>query len=109
MSKLLVLRASRCSAPGLRLAAALACSCVMLAATPLLAQEPAEVQTKDPVADFFRTPRFDRPALSPGGRYLAGAASVDGGRVQLAVFDLDNPGQSKVVAGFAQHLGTGAR
>ena len=57
-------------------------------------------QAKVPVADFFRTPRLDRPALSPGGRYLAGAVAVDGGRVQLAVFDLENPGQSKVVAGF---------
>ena len=100
MSRSLVPRTSACRAPDLRLAAALACSCLLLAATSPLAQQPAEVQAKVPVADFFRTPRLDRPALSPDGRYLAGAVSVDGGRVQLAVFDLENPGQSKVVAGF---------
>ena len=100
MSQSLVPRISACRAPDLRSAAALACSCLLLAATSPLAQQPAEVQAKVPVADFFRTPRLDRPALSPGGRYLAGAVSVDGGRVQLAVFDLENPGQSKVVAGF---------
>ena len=100
VSRSLVPRASFCRAPACALAAALACSCLLLAATPPLAQQPADVQAKVPVADFFRTPRLDRPALSPSGRYLAGAVSVDGGRVQLAVFDVENPGQSKVVAGF---------
>jgi hypothetical protein len=87
-------------APCQRLAAALACWCLLLAATSPLAQQPAQVQSKVAVVDFFRTPRVDRPALSPGGRYLAAAVSVDGGRLQLAVFDVENPGQSKVVAGF---------
>ncbi len=93
-------RASKCRALTLLLAAALACSCLLLAATSSLAQQPADVQAKVPVADFFRTPRLDRPALSPSGRYVAGAVSADGGRAQLAVFDVENPGQSKVVAGF---------
>jgi dipeptidyl aminopeptidase/acylaminoacyl peptidase len=84
--------------PTPRLAAALACLCVLLVSTQPLAQQPAE--TKVPVADFFRTPRLASPALSASGRYLAGAVAVDGGRVQLAILDLENLGQSKVVAGF---------
>jgi len=100
MARSLIPRASTCRAQSLRLAVTLASSCLLLAVTPSLAQQSVEVQTKVPVADFFRTPRLDRPALSPGGRYLAGAVSVDGGRVQLAVFDVENPGQSKIVAGF---------
>ena len=92
-------RASTRRAPGLRLAATLASSCLLLAVTPSLAQQSVEVQTKVPVADFFRTPRLDRPALSPNGRYLAAVVATDGGRPQLAVFDLGDPGQSKVVVG----------
>jgi dipeptidyl aminopeptidase/acylaminoacyl peptidase len=72
---------------------------VALAAAPS-AQQPADGQAKAPVADFFRAPRLDQPAMSPNGRYLAGAVSVDGGRVQLAVLDIENLGPPKVVAGF---------
>jgi len=87
-----------CRASIPRLAAALACLCVLLVPTQPLAQQPAEA--KVPVADFFRTPLLARPGLSPNGRYLAGAVAADGGRVQLAVLDLENLGSSKVVAGF---------
>ena len=79
---------------------ALACSCVLLAPTRPWAQQPTEAQARVPVADFFRTPRLDKPKLSASGRYLAVAMAVDGGRVQLAVLDLENLGQPKVVAGF---------
>jgi len=87
-----------CRTPAPRLAVALACLCVLLVSTQPLAQQPAEA--KVPVADFFRPPLLARPALSPNGRYLAGAVAADGGRVRLAVLDLENLGSSKVVAGF---------
>src|SRR5207249_3464883 len=88
-----------CRAPAMFTAAALACWSV-LASTQPLAQQPAEAQVKVPVADFFRPPQLDKPTLSASGRYLAGAVAVQGGRVQLVVLDLENLGQSKVVAGF---------
>jgi acetyl esterase/lipase len=64
------------------------------------AQQPAAAQSKVPVEDFFRTPEFDKPALSPSGRYLATGVAVKGGRVGLVVLDLDDLGSSKAVAGF---------
>jgi hypothetical protein len=73
---------------------------MLLAPAQSLAQQPVETQARVQVADFFRAPLLDRPALSPSGRYLAGAVAIQGGRVQLVVLDLENLGQSKVVAGF---------
>jgi dienelactone hydrolase len=81
-------------------AAAVACWCLLLAPSRAPAQQPAELQAKVPVADFFRTPKLSGPVLSANGRYVAGAVAVDGGRMQLAVFDLENLGQSRVLAGF---------
>lgn len=53
--------------------------CVSL---PLAAQQlPARLP---PIADFFRSPAFSQPKLSPDGR--PGDAALD-----LAVFDLTNP------------------
>jgi dipeptidyl aminopeptidase/acylaminoacyl peptidase len=78
----------------------LACLLALLAPTPTLAQQGAEAQATVPVADFFRIPRVARPALSANGKYLAAAVADDGGRVQLAVFDLENNGQARIVAGF---------
>jgi dipeptidyl aminopeptidase/acylaminoacyl peptidase len=73
---------------------------VLLAPVQPVAQQPAAAQAKVPVADFFRTPELAKPALSPSGRYLAGGVASPSGRVQLVVLDLENLGQSKVVAGF---------
>ena len=87
-------------APNLCAAAALAGLGMLLAPTQALPQQATDVQTKVPVADFFRTPRLDRPKLSPSGRYLAGAVPDSGRRAYLWVLDLENLGQSKVVAGF---------
>ena len=94
----------RCS-----LAAALLMTCrpalmglwILLASTEVLPQQFSEAQAKVPVADFFRTPRLDKPKLSADGRYMAGAVPGSGGRVNLWVLDLENVGQSKVVAGFS--------
>ncbi len=90
----------RCRASALGAAVALACCCALWAPTQSMAQHPAEAQAAVPVADFFRTPRLNNPKSSASGRYLAGAVAVDGGRVNLAVLDLENLGQSKVVAAF---------
>ncbi len=94
-----VLSLPHCHARALCAAAALAGLGVLLAPTQALPQQSTEAQAKAPVEDFFRTPRLARPKLSPSGRYLAGA--VPGGkRVYLWVLDLENLGQSKVVAEF---------
>ncbi len=78
---------------------ALLCCWALLAPTRPLAQ-PAEAQAKALVADFFRAPRVSRPKLSPSGRYLAISMPGDGGRLQLAVLDLENIGPPNVVGGF---------
>jgi len=90
-----------CRAPILCAAAVLASLCSSLPPTQAQTPQPAETQTLIPVADFFRTPLLAWPKLSPGGRYLAAAVAVQGARTQLAVLDLENLGQSKVVAGFS--------
>ena len=74
--------------------------CMMPLPKQLLAQQPAVVQARVPVADFFRPPLLAQPALSPSGRYLAGAVTAEGKRAQLVVLDLENLGQPKHVAGF---------
>ncbi|KQW89171.1 dipeptidyl aminopeptidase [Massilia sp. Root418] len=52
-----------------------------------------------PVEDFFSTPEFSSPTLSPSGRYLAARLGGKGQRDRLAVLDLkDN--SAKVVAQF---------
>ena len=81
-------------------AAALAGVCVLLAPTHALPQS-GEVQARVPVADFFRTPRLNKPKLSASGRYLAGAIPGNGSRVYLWVLDLENLSQSNAVAGFS--------
>lgn len=80
-------------------AAALACW-PLPGLTQPLAQPPAETHDVVPVADFFRTPRLNNPKLSADGRYVAVAIAADGDRVNLGVVDLENLGQSKIVAGF---------
>jgi dipeptidyl aminopeptidase/acylaminoacyl peptidase len=82
-------------------AVALAGLWMLLVSTQALPQQSTEAQAKVPVADFFRTPRLDKPKLSASGRYLAGAVAGNSGRVNLAVFDLENLGESKAVAGFS--------
>ncbi|KQV90768.1 dipeptidyl aminopeptidase [Massilia sp. Root351] len=53
-----------------------------------------------PVEDFFSTPEFSSPTLSPSGRYLAARLGGKGQRDRLAVLDLkDN--SAKVVAQFS--------
>ena len=87
-------------AQALFLTAAITCGCMLPAPAQLLAQQPGAAQSRVPVADFFRAPLLAAPVLSPSGRYLAGAVAVQSGRVQLAVLDLENLGESKIVAGF---------
>ena len=82
------------------LVAAMAFVCLMPLPRLLLAQQPAVAQARVPVADFFRPPLLAKPSLSPSGRYLAGAVTAEGKRTQLVVFDLENLGQPKQVAGF---------
>jgi dipeptidyl aminopeptidase/acylaminoacyl peptidase len=82
------------------MAVALACIWMVLAPSQAPAQPVAQVPAIVPVADFFRAPMLARPKVSPSGRYVAGAMSIKGGRLQLAVLDLENLGRSKIVAGF---------
>ena len=53
-----------------------------------------------PVEDFFSTPEFSSPTLSPSGRYLAARLGGKGQRDRLAVLDL-NDNSAKVVAQFS--------
>jgi dipeptidyl aminopeptidase/acylaminoacyl peptidase len=81
------------------LAAAL--SLTALAAPFACAAAPsAQAAALPPVEDFFSTPEFSSPALSPSGRYLAARLGGKGQRDRLAVLDLkDN--SAKVVAQFS--------
>jgi len=54
-----------------------------------------------PISDFFKTPAVQAPRLSPSGRYLAILTAGQGGRVRLAVIDLETMQPGKVVAGFS--------
>jgi dipeptidyl aminopeptidase/acylaminoacyl peptidase len=74
--------------------------CMIASPRHLSAEESAVVQARVPVADFFRPPMLAYPALSPSGRYLAGAVTIEGKRAQLVVLDLENLGQLKHVADF---------
>jgi dipeptidyl aminopeptidase/acylaminoacyl peptidase len=75
-----------------------------LLATALLAglalAQPAQAE-RPPIRDFFKTPAFQAPKLSPSGRYLAIRAAGADGRVRLAVIDLETLQPAKVVAGFS--------
>jgi dipeptidyl aminopeptidase/acylaminoacyl peptidase len=53
------------------------------------------------VEAFYRDPAHDHAELSPSGRLLAVTVGIKGKRVGLAVIDLANRSQSKVVAHFA--------
>jgi dienelactone hydrolase len=79
-----------------RLAAWLAVGLLAWAGSPAQAQAPTPI----PVADFFRPPQLGESELSPSGRYLALQVLPKSGRQNVAVFDLDNPGKYKIVAGF---------
>nr|WP_316641438.1 prolyl oligopeptidase family serine peptidase [uncultured Roseateles sp.] len=52
-------------------------------------------------ADFFRPAKMLKPTLSPSGRYLAAAVAGDDGRIRLAVLDLENLQDSKIVANYS--------
>jgi hypothetical protein len=75
-------------------------ACIVLLSKGLFAQQVAQAQSRVPVADFFRPPLLAKPALSPNGRYLAGAVTPEGKRTQLVVIDLQDLGHPKQVAGF---------
>jgi dipeptidyl aminopeptidase/acylaminoacyl peptidase len=70
------------------------------AALWLGASAAAQAQVPPPVADFFRTPQVGEVLLSPSGRHAAMLVKRNVGRVQLVVFDLENPGEPKIAAGF---------
>ncbi|MBW8843682.1 MAG: S9 family peptidase [Burkholderiales bacterium] len=54
-----------------------------------------------PIRDFFKTPAVQAPKLSPSGRYLAIQTAGAGGRIRLAVIDLQTMAPGKVVGGFS--------
>lgn len=54
-----------------------------------------------PIRDFFKTPAVQEPKLSPSGRYLAVRTAGDGGRVRLAIIDLETMKPGKIIAGFS--------
>ncbi len=84
---------SRWTARALRHAAWLI---VTLLAPPLYAADAAP-----PVELFFKQPDIARAVLSPSGRWMAVASGSLAGRTGVAVFDLENWGQARVVAGFS--------
>ncbi|MBT9503161.1 MAG: S9 family peptidase [Burkholderiaceae bacterium] len=72
---------------------------LLLAAPAVRAADPALAPPT--VADFFRPAKMLKPMLSPSGRYLAAAVSGDDGRIRLAVLDLENLQDSRIVANYS--------
>ena len=54
-----------------------------------------------PIADFFKTPDYQEPRLSPDGKQLAVIIGRPDGHNSLAVVKLEGPRKAKVIAGFA--------
>jgi len=74
----------------------------VLATAPALAQTSPDAQnTKPPIADFFRSPNFQAPRLSPDGKRLAAIIGKGEESRGLAVIDLGPKKSSKIVAAFA--------
>jgi len=85
----------------LRLTLALAAA--LGAATPWATAQttPAPAaDAKPPIADFFREAQMDRPLLSPDGKFIATVVRGKDENGVLAVIEIDNPRNVKVIAGF---------
>jgi dipeptidyl aminopeptidase/acylaminoacyl peptidase len=75
---------------------------MLLLLSPLARAQDAQNATGLPPAEvFFKQPMIARAVLSPSGRWMAVASGDVAGRAGLAVFDLENWGQARVVAGFS--------
>ena len=61
---------------------------------------PAPVLAPVPAADFFRPATMSHPVLSPSGKHLAVQVAGPGGRLRLAVMNVDPPRNAQLVAGF---------
>jgi len=80
-------------------------ACMALLGKPSLGQPaatgaPALVPV--PASAFFRPPVMARPVLSPNGQKLAVHVSAPDGRRRLAVLDVANPRNAKIVAGLCR-------
>lgn len=62
-----------------------------------------------PVADFFKPSAYSNLVVSPSGRRICATMARSGGRLSLAVLDLDDLSKSKVVAAFSDADVWGAR
>ncbi|MBO9686586.1 MAG: S9 family peptidase [Mitsuaria chitosanitabida] len=83
----------------LRLTMALAAA--LAAASPwATAQTAPATGAKPAIADFFKDPQMRSPRLSPDGKYMATVVRGKGDNGVLAVIEIDNPRNVKVVAGF---------
>ncbi len=85
----------------LRLTLALAAA--LGAATPWATAQttPAPAaDAKPPIADFFRQSQMSRPILSPDGKFIATVVRGKDENGVLAVIEIDNPRNVKVIAGF---------
>jgi dienelactone hydrolase len=61
---------------------------IVVAAGPVVAQQPATPAALPPAEVFYNPPEIERARLSPSGRWLAIATGSGAPRVGLAVFDL---------------------
>lgn len=83
----------------LRLTMALAAA--LAAASPwATAQTAPAAGAKPAIADLFRDPQMDRPALSPNGRFIAAVIRGKDSNGALAVIEIDNPKNVKLVGAF---------
>lgn len=75
---------------------------LLLAAAALTGGAVAAPAAVPPLADFFRMPLFAAPRLSPDGRYLAAIVNQKGDAQDLAVLDVENPKNSKIIASLVE-------
>jgi dipeptidyl aminopeptidase/acylaminoacyl peptidase len=54
-----------------------------------------------PVAEFFKLPTFSNLVMSPSGKRICAIVPRPNGRLSLAIVDLENPSQSKIVAAYS--------
>ena len=69
--------------------------CLALGSTPSATAQPL------PVADFFKLDTFSNLVVSPSGKRICATMPRPGGRLSLAVLDLQDLPKSKIVAGFS--------
>lgn len=84
-----------------RTAALVAALCLTAAAPWGVAQTSATAPGKPSIADLFRDPQMRNPVLSPDGKFIATVVRGKDEKGVLAVVEIDNPKNVKVIAGFA--------